>query len=145
MSYIKIWIHAVWATKNRNPVLKPPILKSTCEHILSNAKKKEIFIDRINGHDDHIHVLMLLKSDLSISKQMQLLKGESAHWANQTHLLKDGLEWASKYFAASVSNDKIDTVRKYIDNQQTHHQKQTFLQEHAIFINSLGYTEGDFG
>ena len=145
MSYVKIWIHAVWGTKNREAVLKPAILKSLCSHILANAKDKGIFIDRINGHDDHIHVLMLLNPDFGISKQMQFLKGESTYWANKTHLTKDRLYWADKYFAASVSNDKIDFVRRYIDNQQTHHQKQTFAAEYRIFVNSLGYSEEDFG
>ncbi len=51
---------------------------------------------------------------------------------------------ADKYFAASVSNDKIDVVRAYIDNQQTHHLKQTFTEVYKNFLSSLGYDE-DFG
>jgi putative transposase len=145
MSYVKIWVHAVWGTKNREPVLKHDILKKVCQHILDNAKKHGIFIDRINGHDDHIHVLMLLKPEFGISKQMQLLKGESSNWANKTGLTKDRLCWADKYFAASVSDNKIDFVRKYIDNQQQHHQKETFAEEYRIFLNSLGYSEENFG
>ncbi|MFC4230451.1 IS200/IS605 family transposase [Parasediminibacterium paludis] len=144
MSYIKIWIHAVWGTKNRMPLLRQPVLEKVCTHITNNAKEKGIYIDRINGYDEHIHVLMLLKSDFSISKQMQLLKGESAYWINKTGLLKKQFEWADKYFAASVSNDKIDVVRAYIDNQQTHHLKQTFTEEYKNFLSRLGYKE-DFG
>ncbi len=126
-------------------MLKPPILEQVCAHIKDNARQKGITIDRINGHDEHIHTLMLLKHDYSISKQMQLLKGESSFWVNKIDLVKGNLEWADKYFAASVSNDKIDAVRFYIDNQQVHHQKVTFMQEYSHFINSLGYTETDFG
>jgi REP element-mobilizing transposase RayT len=144
MSYIKIWIHAVWGTKNRLPLLKHPILEKVCAHIATNAKEKGIYIDRINGYDEHLHVLMLLKSENSISKQMQLLKGESAFWINKTGLIKTKFEWADKYFATSVSNDKIDVVRAYIDNQQTHHLKQTFTEEYKSFLSSLGYDE-DFG
>jgi len=84
MSYVKIWIHAVWGTKNRKPILKPPILQKVCSHIVSNSTEKGIYIDSINGHDEHLHVLMLLKAENSISKQMQLLKGESAHWQTKT-------------------------------------------------------------
>jgi REP element-mobilizing transposase RayT len=145
MSYIKIWIHAVWRTKNSQPVLKPQILQEICAHIKLNANEKGIYVDRINGHDEHIHILMLLKHDYSISKQMQLLKGESAYWANKKNLSKNNLEWADKYFAASVSDVKIDAVRKYIDNQQTHHQKRTFIDEYKAFMESLGYKEEDFG
>ena len=83
MSFIKIWIHAVWGTKNRQPVLKEPKLTQVCKHIIVNAKEKDIYIDAINGYDGHVHVLMLLKHDYSISKQMQLLKGQSAFWINR--------------------------------------------------------------
>jgi len=145
MSYVKIWVHAVWGTKNREPVLKPDVLKRVCSHIFSNARAQGIAIDRINGHDDHIHVLMLLKPELGISKQIQLLKGESSNWANKVGLTKHRFYWADKYFASSVSNNKIDFVRKYIDNQQEHHRKQTFAEEYKAFLESLGYSEEDFG
>jgi putative transposase len=145
MSYVRIWVHAVWGTKRREPVLKPDILKKLCLHILSNAREKGIFIDRINGHDDHMHVLMHLKTDLSISKQVQLLKGESAHWANKNALTSKGLYWADKYFASSVCDNRIDLVRKYIDNQQEHHRTQTFKEEYSIFLKSIGYSDEDFG
>lgn len=145
MSYVKIWVHAVWGTKNREQVLKPDILKKMCSHISGNAKEHGIYIDRINGHDDHIHVLMTLKPDLGISKQIQLIKGESANWANKIQLTKDRFYWADKYFASSVSNNKIDFVRKYIDYQQEHHKKQTFSEEYKSFLNSLGYSDDGFG
>ena len=68
MSYIKIWIHAVGGTKNRTPVLKPPILQEVCSHISFNAKEKGIYVDRINGYDEHIHILMFLKPEYGIFK-----------------------------------------------------------------------------
>ena len=144
MSYIKIWIHAVWGTKNRQPLLKEPVLSTVCKHILNNTKEKCIYIDAINGHDEHVHVLMLLKHDHSISKQMQLIKGESAFWINKNNITKANFEWADKYFAASVSDDKIDKVRAYIRNQQAHHKHHTFEEEYNLFLKGIGY-EADFG
>ena len=64
---------------------------------------------------------------------MQLLKGESAHWTNKTGLLKGRLAWADKYFAASVSEGKIEIVKAYIRNRQSHHQKQNFATEYKRF------------
>ncbi|HEY2727369.1 MAG TPA: transposase [Parafilimonas sp.] len=69
MSYIKIWIYTLCGQpKKREPALQSEILKQVCAHILNNAKDKGIYIDRINGSDEYIHVLMLLKYDNSISK-----------------------------------------------------------------------------
>ena len=139
MSHSKIWVHAVWCTKNRETVLKPIILQQLCAHIRLTAIENGIFIDSINGHDDHLHVLMILKVANSISKQIQLLKGESANWANKSGLIRGGLQWAVKYFATSVCLDRLDAVRQYIRNQQVHHKKQTFKEEYLSFLKSIGY------
>jgi len=86
MAFVKIWIHAVWGTKNREPILEKDPRKKLFTHIRENAKQKEIYIDFINGVEDHVHCLLTLNADLSIAKTMQLIKGEAAHWANQQEL-----------------------------------------------------------
>jgi len=58
MPFVKIWIHAVWSTKNRVPFLDKEIRKSVIEHIKANAKKKHIYLDTINGQADHLHCLI---------------------------------------------------------------------------------------
>ena len=87
----------------------------------SNAEKKNILIDEIGGHDDHIHVLMRLSSQYCISYQMQLLKGESARWANKTGFIEDRFTWGCKYYAVSVSDRARGRVKAYIRNQAAHH------------------------
>lgn len=78
---------------------------------------------------------------MSLAKHIQLLKGESSFWLNKSKLLTSKFEWADKYFAASVSEDKIDTVRNYISNQEEHHRKLTFLEEYNKFLNIYGFNE----
>lgn len=68
-------IHAVWGTKNRSPYLTNDVRIKTIQHIRENAKSKQIHIDTINGHDDHLHCLFGLNADMNISKVMQLIKG----------------------------------------------------------------------
>jgi REP element-mobilizing transposase RayT len=111
-----------------------------CEHIVTNASDKGFFIDAINGYHEHMHVLMLLRPQNSISKQMQLIKGESAHWANETGFIQEPFAWADKYFAASVSGRQVPSVREYIKSQQQHHAKVSFAEEFNHFLNSAGYT-----
>ena len=142
MSFVKIHVHAVWGTKNRKPVLSSTIHDLICDHIKENATEKHISIDTINGHSDHLHCLMLLNAQMSISKQMQLIKGESSFWVNRTNLIRSKFDWADEYFAASVSEDKLDTVREYILNQQEHHRKITFRQEYEGFLKHFGFIQG---
>ncbi|UPT69266.1 MAG: transposase [Sphingobacteriales bacterium JAD_PAG50586_3] len=100
----------------------------------SNAKEKGIYIDFINGMPEHIHCLVALNADIPLSKTLQLLKGESAFWANKEGLIKGKLEWAHEYFAGSVSESQVDKVREYIKNQEEHHRKITFKEEFDAFI-----------
>jgi len=142
MAFVKIWIHAVWGTKNREPVLEKGILESVCNHIKENGKLKGFFIECVNGYSDHLHCLMLLNADISISKQMQLIKGESSFWINKNKIVKGHFEWADEYFASSVSEDKLDIARAYILNQQEHHKKVTFKDEYEKFLKHFGFVQG---
>jgi len=134
MAFIQIWVHAVFGTKNREPLLAGGIKAKTIAHILDNAKTKNIYIDTIDGYHDHLHCLISLEADQSIRKIMQLIKGECSNWMNKNAITKTVFEWGDEYFAASVSASMVNKVRKYIKNQEEHHSKKTFLQEYNEFI-----------
>ena len=142
MSYVKILVHAVWGTKNRESILLKDKRDQLFSHIQYNAKAKNIFIDTIGGHIDHVHCLISLSADQNISKVMQLIKGEASFWANKENIFQHKLYWAEDYFAASVSESAIDKVRFYINNQEEHHKKITFTQEYEQFIKSYGFKLG---
>jgi REP element-mobilizing transposase RayT len=113
-----------------NPDLKQMLL----EHLRTNAKTKNIWIDTINCVSDHVHVLVSLGSEQSISKVAMLLKGESSHWINKENLTKLNFEWQDEYIAISVSESNIEVIRRYIINQEEHHRKKTYTEEYDEFI-----------
>ena len=139
MSYVRVWIHAVWGTKNRYPYLTTGIKQQLIEHIKENARSKGLFPDTINGHTEHLHCLMALNAETSISKTLQLIKGESAFWINKQKLTDEKFEWADEYFAVSVSESALDKVRTYINNQEEHHKTVTFIQEYEKFLNAYKF------
>lgn len=139
MSFVKVMIHAVWGTKSRYPYLTKEIRQNVISHIKENALKKQIYIDTINGHSDHLHCLFGLNADVSIAKTLQLIKGESAFWINQENLTIPKFEWADEYFAASVSESQLNKVRAYINNQEQHHKKITFASEYDNFITKYNF------
>ena len=134
MSFVKVMIHAVWGTKNREPFLSHELRLLMIDHIKTNAKEKSIYIDSLNGHFDHLHCLFGLNADMRVSKALNLIKGESAYWTNKEQLTKSKFEWADEYFAVSVSESMLLKVRAYIQNQEEHHKKITFSQEYEEFI-----------
>ncbi len=129
----------VWATKRREPVLEKAIRTNLFSHIRENARSKNIHVDFVNGYVDHIHILVSLNSDQTIAKIVQLLKGESSFWMNKYKLTPQKFEWQDDYFAVSVSESGVNKVREYIKNQEQHHAKKTFQQEHDEFVRVYGF------
>jgi putative transposase len=139
MSFVKIWLHIVWGTKNRTPVLSEAIREKLFHHIKENAVSKQIYVNCINGYTDHVHCLIGLNADTSVAKTVQLIKGESAFWINKNELTPNKFEWADEYFAVSVSESMKDKVRDYISNQEEHHKKVTFTEEYETFIKNYKF------
>ena len=140
MPFIKIYIHFVWSKKNRYPFLSTPDLrKSMWKHIRENAKKKGIFIDFVNGYQEHCHCLVSLGDNQTIRQIMQLIKGESSHWINKEGMLKEQFEWQDEYFAVSVSESNIARLRNYIKNQEDHHSRKTWEVEYNELIDKFGF------
>lgn len=144
MPFVKVNIHFVWSTKNREPFLNTKDIRAgVWQHIKENSLKKGIFVDCVNGYADHCHCVISLGVDQTIQKLIQLIKGESSFWINN----KSGFEfpqgkrfeWQDEYFAVSVSQSQIDIVRNYLRNQEIHHQKRTFKQECDELIQKFGF------
>ncbi|OGU82354.1 MAG: transposase, partial [Stygiobacter sp. RIFOXYA12_FULL_38_9] len=131
----KIWIHLIWATKNRDKLIAKELKPKLIEHIKSNAKQKEIWIDSVNCVSDHIHLLISLGSEQTISKVVMLIKGESSFWVNKNKLIPGKFEWQDDYMAYSVSDSIVKRVRNYIANQEEHHKVKSFGEEYENFMN----------
>ena len=139
MSWVSIWVHLVFSTKNREPSLQSEIRKQIFQHIKENAKRKGIWVDRVNGYSDHVHCLISLNKDQNISEIVQLIKGESSCWINKNKLIPHKFAWQDDYWAASVSEGHLQATRNYIFNQEELHQKKIFAQEIEEFMNQYGW------
>ena len=115
------------------------------EHIKQNSIAKSIFIDTINCMEDHIHILLSLGTEQSISKVAMLLKGESSFWVNKQKLISQKFEWQDEYYVTSVSESAVGIVRKYIQNQEEHHKKKNFREEYEEFITENGLAASILG
>jgi putative transposase len=140
MPYVRVWIHLIWSTKNREPMLEKDLRPKVFEHITANACEKDIFLDTIGGYIEHVHTLISLGSDQTIAKVAQLLKGESSHWINKESLTRTKFEWQDEYAAFSVSESMVETVRQYIRGQKDHHRKKPFAEEYQELLAQHGFT-----
>src|SRR5690554_4139778 len=138
MPYIKIWVHVVWATKNRTPYLIDEIRDDIFKHMLENARTKGIFIDHINGYTDHVHCLISLKANQAVADVARFIKGESSNWINKNALTKSKFGWQNEYYVSSISPSQIEAVRRYIRNQEKHHRKMSFQEEYRQLLEKAG-------
>lgn len=90
-------------------------------HIQETAGTKGIYIDILNGYEDHIHLLLRLHPSQNVALVVKQIKEESAHWANGNNLFSKGFLWAKGYYAASVEGEDLARIRNYIRSQAARH------------------------
>jgi putative transposase len=139
MSYTKIWLHCVWSTKNRKIIIPNSFRPELLSHIREQAREKNIFLDYINLHKDHVHALINLGRQQTIAELMHQIKGESSFWINKQKVLSCKFNWQDDYFVVSVSQSHVERVRKYIKNQDEHHRNISWNEEVVLFLEKYGF------
>ncbi len=131
----------VFTTYKGTPFFNSPeIRKIVFNHIVENAKLKNIWLDSIGGHKQHVHCLLSLGKDQTISDTVQLIKGESSFWINKNNLVNGKFGWQDDYWAVSVSENQIQYVQEYIKNQEEHHRTKTFEEEIEEFMKKYRWS-----
>lgn len=105
-----------------------------CKHIRDFTISENIQLLNINGHHEHMHVLLSILPEQNVSTLINLIKGESAFWANKNMKWTETFSWQFDFFAASISQSHMEKVHHFIDNQEKLHQKKTFEEEYNKFI-----------
>ncbi len=137
-SYSKIWIHAIWATKDRKALISPSIEEKLHQFMVRELEEMGCQVEIINGMPDHVHCLFRLNVQRSISEVIKQVKGSSSHYINQSDLTPQKFAWQTGYAAFSVSESGVEKVIQYIQNQKTHHRKKSFQEEYEEFISVYG-------
>jgi REP element-mobilizing transposase RayT len=88
----------------------------------------------INSMPDHLHMFFGFRPNQSLSDLMRIVKGESSEWLNKQDFIKSTFRWQEGYGAFSYSRSQIKKVAEYIENQEEHHHKKTFLEEYQQFL-----------
>ncbi|MES2807626.1 MAG: IS200/IS605 family transposase [Bacteroidota bacterium] len=126
-SYSSIWVHLVWSTKNREPILVPGLKHQVYQVINAIAKDHEIYLDCINGVEDHVHLLVRMRTDQSVAQIVKTIKGNS--WEYFKNDPENYISWQDGFAVFSVSPDQLKKVRNYIYNQERHHRDKSFSDE----------------
>jgi len=137
-TYTNLLIHALFSTKDRRPLLDARIktdLFSYMGGIISQLKGKPVLI---NGPSDHVHLLFVLPTTLSLADMMEKLKANSSKWAKANSPHGSLFAWQEGYTAFSVSQSNLERVREYIAHQEEHHRKLTYQEEVLALLKKHG-------
>jgi putative transposase len=136
-TFTQIHIHLVFAVQNRacliNASWKDELYKYITAIIQNHGHKLLI----INGMPDHVHILIGMRPEHSLSGLVQKVKSESSKWINDKKFVVGKFSWQAGYGAFSYGKSQVMPLIKYIVNQEQHHKKKTFREEYLEILNAF--------
>lgn len=120
-SKAEIYLHIVWATWNREPLIIPSIERAIYRCIEQECARLECDLLAISGMPDHVHIAVKIPTKLSVAKLMQQIKGVSSHFVRENHLTTDIFRWQEGYGVFSFARNQRTHVISYIEGQKEHH------------------------
>ena len=135
-SYIASYFHLVFSTKDRMRLIMPEWEDRFWSYMGGIIKGMDAVPLKINGMDDHGHVLTSTKSKHRLDYFLRDLKGESSLWIHKEFDRR--FEWQKGYSAFSVSPSAVEYVKRYVANQKEHHRRVDFKTEYVDLLNRAG-------
>ncbi len=136
-TYTQIHIQAIFAVQNRQCLIQKGWEDELYKYITAIIQNYDHKLLQINGMPDHLHVFFGMRPTQSISSLMQKVKGDSSKWINEKGVLRHRFSWQEGYGAFSYAKSQVPSVIRYIQNQEQHHKKKTFIEEYINFLNAF--------
>jgi REP element-mobilizing transposase RayT len=128
-SLAKVYLHVIFSTKNREPLIADNWRDELFRVLGGTINNLDCQSLIVGGVDDHVHLLFQLGRTITISDAVKTIKSTSSAWINQTQTLASQFHWQAGYAAFSVSQSNVEAVREYIRRQPEHHAKHSFQDE----------------
>ncbi|MEY4003516.1 MAG: hypothetical protein RIT07_1558 [Bacteroidota bacterium] len=142
-TYSQVYVQIVFCVKGRQNLIdmiwKEELYKYICGIV--NGKKQKVYA--IGGVADHVHILVSLKPDITISDLVRDIKAGSSKWINEKQLVRGKFQWQQGFGVFSYAQSNLDYVIAYINNQEIHHQKKSFKDEYVELLKqfNIDYNE----
>jgi putative transposase len=136
-TYTQIHIHAVFTVQKRDSLIQiywEDDLYKYIAGIIQNNKHKLL---AINGMPDHMHILIGLRPNQSLSELMKDIKASSSKWINENRFVKGKFSWQEGYGAFSYSKTDLPNIISYIQNQKEHHTRKSFSVEYLELLKEF--------
>ncbi len=129
-----IYVHLIFCTKQRRPILNPGIMKDLYSYIGGICRNLECPMMAISGVRDHLHILCSMSRTISASTLVEGIKKSSSKWIKNKGQEYSDFQWQAGYGAFSIGQSGVSSLRAYIEKQEEHHKRQTFQDEYRAFL-----------
>ena len=136
-TYTQIHIQFVFAVKHRDGLIHASFKDELYQYISGIIKNNNHKLLAINGMPDHVHVLVGMRPTQSVSDLLQDIKGSSSKWINDKKFLRVRFEWQEGYGAFSYAKSEVNSVIRYIQNQEEHHRTKSFREEYLMMLKDF--------
>ena len=142
-TYTQIYIHIVFAVKGRQNLIAKEHKTELHGYIMGIITNKKQTVIQINSMPDHIHILVGITPDTTVSGLVRDIKANSSKFINQKRWVMGRFEWQVGFGAFSYSRSQLDDLVKYIKNQEKHHMRKTFREEYLEILKrfNVNYDE----
>lgn len=137
-TYTQIHVQLIFVVKYRDALIQPYFKEELYRYITGIIQNNKHKLLKINGMPDHLHILLRLRPNQSVSSLVNDIKSNSSRWINEKKFLPVRFEWQIGYAAFSYGKSQIDQVIRYIENQEMHHSKKSFREEYLDFLDKFG-------
>lgn len=129
---VQNFMHIVFSTKDRLKLIPKEKQARTWAYLAGICKQERIFVHEIGGMEDHVYMLVQLPPTIALADAVLTIKASSSKWMGPT------FAWQRGYGGFSVSKSNLDTVARYIRNQEKHHRKMNYEQEFIAMLEKHG-------
>src|SRR5689334_10520802 len=136
-TFSQIYIQTVFAVSGRMSLITNNYKEELYKYITGIARNKGQKLLQINGMSDHLHILIGLRPSMAIAELVRDIKSDSSDWINRKKLARGKFAWQEGYGAFSYGHSQLDTIVRYIINQEKHHAKRSFRDEYLTLLRKF--------
>jgi len=137
-TYTQIYIHIVFAVEGRQSLIQPKHNDELQKYITGIVSAQKHKLNAINNMPDHLHLLIGLRPDASLSELVRDIKANSSRFINEKRWMMGRFAWQEGFGAFSYARSQLGTVIRYIDSQQQHHARKSFREEYTALLEKFG-------
>lgn len=136
-TFSQIYIQTVFAVSGRLSLITRDFKEELHKYISGIVRKKDQKLISINGMADHLHILIGLRPSMCLADLVRDIKSDSSEWVNKKKLARGKFGWQEGYGAFSYGHSQLDTVIRYVQNQEKHHVRRSFKDEYLTLLRKF--------